>query len=161
MTGGAGEAVRAGDARALHEVRGVHDADAPAIARLLGQLGYPVHADDVPARLARLRAAGERVLVACRGGAVCGVLALQVRHALHRAQPVGVLSVLVVDEAARGAGIGRALVAAGERALAEAGCGLVTVASNRSRSAAHAFYASLGYEATSVTFRKALSAAAP
>src|SRR5688572_11737582 len=128
--------------------------DAPTIAALLAQIDYPTDADDARARLARVTAAGDRVLVAERGGAVVGLLQLHVRHALHRARPVGTLVVLVVDAGARGAGIGAALVAAGERALAAAGCGHVEVASNRRRTRAHAFYERLGYEPTSFAFRK-------
>src|SRR6187455_495671 len=99
--------------------------DAPAIAALLAQLDYATDDAEVRARLARVAAAGDRLIVAEQGAGVIGLLQLHVRHSLHRARPVGTLVVLVVDSAARGAGIGAALVAAAERALAAAGCGHV------------------------------------
>ncbi|NUO64640.1 MAG: hypothetical protein HOQ11_18160 [Gemmatimonadaceae bacterium] len=41
-------------------VREAADGDAPAMARLLGELGYPTGAGDVPRRLADIRAQGRR-----------------------------------------------------------------------------------------------------
>jgi ribosomal protein S18 acetylase RimI-like enzyme len=63
---------------------------------------------------------------------------------------------LVVAEAARGAGIGAALVAEAETRLAARGCGLVEVTSNIKRLRAHGFYEKLGYERTSYRFAKLL-----
>jgi GNAT superfamily N-acetyltransferase len=137
-------------------VRDARDDDVDAISALLAQLGYPLGPGEAAARLARVRAAGDRVLVADAGGAVAGVAALHLKHVLHRPRPVGVLTVLVVDERARGAGLGATLVAAAEHAFAARGCGVVEVASHRARARAHAFYERLGYEPTSLGFRRTL-----
>jgi len=137
-------------------VRDAEPGDAAAIAALLAQLGYGATPEVARARLARSVAGGERVLVATCEGQVLGLVALTARVTLHRERPVGQLTVLVVDEAARGAGVGEQLVAAGEAALAAAGCGTIAVTSNRARTRAHAFYQRLGYEPTSHTFRKTL-----
>ena len=137
-------------------VRDARDDDVDAISALLAQLGYPLEPDEAAGRLARVRAAGDRVLVAESDGAVSGVATLHLKHVLHRPQPVGVLTVLVVDERARGAGLGAALVAAAEHGFAARGCGVVEVASHRARTRAHAFYQRLGYEPTSLGFRRTL-----
>lgn len=138
-------------------VRDACDADLAAIAALVAELGYPIGIDDARERLARVRGAGDRALVAESAAGVVGVATLHVKHVLHRASPVGVLTALVVDERARGSGIGASLVEAAEREFAALGCGVVEVSSNRARERAHAFYARHGYAATSLGFRKALA----
>ena len=92
-------------------IRDMTAADAPRVAALLGQLGYPSAADGVPARLKRM--AGERrtiAIVAEDGDAIAGLAAGQIFHAIHADEPVAYLMALVVDESARGSGVGRALV---------------------------------------------------
>ena len=66
------------------------------------------------------------------------------------------LSALVVSEARRRTGGGRALVEAVEAFARERGCGLVEVTSGErpEREAAHHFYAALGYEEVSRRFLK-------
>src|SRR3569832_1688975 len=84
--------------------------DAAAIARLLTQLGYPSGADEVDERLDRLHVVGDRVLVAEAAGVVVGLAHLQVTPALERERPAARIGALVVDEAHRGRGAGRALM---------------------------------------------------
>ena len=129
-------------------IRAARPKDAEAIAELIVALGYEVAASEVGRRLKDVRA-----LVAEKGKIV-GVLTISVMTVLHRPRPVGRISMMVVAEAARGAGIGAALVAEAERRLKAAGCGLVEVTSNRKRLRAHAFYERLGYERTSYRFAK-------
>jgi len=124
--------------------------DAEAIAVLIVALGYDVTAADV-----RRRLKGTAALVAEKDKVVA-VLTTSTTAVLHRPRPVGRISMMVVAEAARGAGIGAALVAEAEKRLKAAGCGLVEVTSNRRRLRAHAFYERLGYERTSYRFAKTL-----
>jgi ribosomal protein S18 acetylase RimI-like enzyme len=87
--------------------------------------------------------------VAERGGQVVGALQLSfipglTRRGMWRGQIEGVR----VTAAARGGGIGRAMI---EWAIAESrkrGCGLVQLTSDKHRSGAHAFYEALGFQAT-------------
>ncbi|WP_114953654.1 GNAT family N-acetyltransferase [Sphingosinicella terrae] len=129
--------------------------DAAALARLIGELGYEATEAEVRKRLAELRKRGEAPLVADRGG-VIGCLTWHVRVMLHRPRPVGRISMMVVTEAARGAGVGALLVEAAEARFRELGCGLVEVTSNMKRMRAHAFYERLGYERTSYRFARTL-----
>lgn len=126
--------------------------DATAISLLFSELGHPAGAEALAARLERFTSLGEEAMVAIEAGVVVGIVALSVMQTLHRPTPVGRMSVLVVTEAVRGRGIGRALVAAAEGRLRERGCALVEVTSNMRRGEAHAFYAGLGYERTSYRF---------
>lgn len=136
-------------------IRAAKPADADAITALIVALGYEAQAADVRRRMATLAKAGQATLVATKGELV-GVLTTSLMHVLHRPRPVGRISMLVVAEAARGSGIGAALVEAAEDALRKAGCGLVEVTSNVKRPRAHAFYRKLGYDKTSYRFAKQL-----
>jgi len=87
---------------------------------------------------------------------VIGCLSTSVMRVLHRPAPVGRISMMVVEEAQRGQGIGAALVRAAEAALAEQGCYMVEVTSHVRRTEAHRFYEKLGYEKTSVRLAREL-----
>jgi GNAT superfamily N-acetyltransferase len=138
-------------------VRHATSTDAAEIARLLTQLGHPASTDDVHTRWPEWAKEGNSALVAeSEFGSLLGVCTLHSTRVLHRAKPVGRITALVVEEAERGRGIGRLLVAAAERELLRAGCGLLEITSNARRIEAHAFYESLGYEKTSVRLFKNL-----
>src|SRR5204863_3055212 len=107
-----------------------------------------------------LLAAREVVLVAELDGDLVGLATVHVTTVLHRPTSVGRITALVVAERARRRGVGRALVAASERWIAARGCGLLELTSNRQRIEAHAFYERLGYEPTSLRFKKSLAATA-
>ena len=129
--------------------------DIESLVSLIVALGYAVTAADLRQRLASLKKSGHYALVADRAG-VIGLLTTSITLVLHRPRPVGRISMLVVAEAARGHGVGAALVAEAEARLKAAGCGLVEVTSNVKRLRAHAFYERLGYERTSFRFGKQL-----
>lgn len=131
--------------------------DAAEIARLLSPLGYPASGEEVAARWADWEAQGNVALVVEGDDVLLGVITLHWMFVLHRAAPVGRISALVVDPAARGSGLGRALVHAAEAAFARTGCGWVEVTSHTRRAEAHEFYRHLGYEQTSFRFAKPLS----
>lgn len=132
--------------------------DAAELARLLTQLGHPTDAARIEAFWDAWAAEGNAAYVAeGEGGALAGVITTHRMLVLHRPHPVGRVTSLVVEESLRGQGIGRALMAAAERALREAGCGLVEITSNVKRADAHAFYESLGYERTSVRMARAVT----
>ena len=137
------------------QIRDVRPKDIDALLALIGALGYEVTAAELRKRLTVLRKAGQHALVADREGPI-GLLTTATTQVLHRPRPVGRISMLVVAEAARGHGVGAALVAEAEARLKAAGCGLVEVTSNARRLRAHAFYERLGYERTSYRFGKQL-----
>jgi GNAT superfamily N-acetyltransferase len=131
--------------------------DAPEIARLLTVLGYPTDAASLATRWAKWRASGSAAIVAGgERGALLGLVTLHTTIVLHRPKPIGRITALVVDESARGRGIGRALVAAAEGASIRDGCGMLEVTSNVRRADAHAFYERLGYDRSSYRFVKLL-----
>lgn len=136
------------------EIRPARADDAPALAALLAELGFPAPPEVLVARLAAMPDGD--VLVAVREGVPVGVVTLHVTPVLHRPTTVGRITALVVAGHDRGHGIGAALVTAAERALGARGCALVEVTSNHRLADAHRFYERLGYESTSVRFARVL-----
>jgi GNAT superfamily N-acetyltransferase len=129
-------------------IRDARAGDAGAVAGLLTQLGYPSDSGAVDERLERLRVVGDRVLVAELDRRVVGVAHLQVTPALERDRPAAKLGVLIVDEAQRGRGVGRALVEAAETEARLRGCELLFLTTAERRDDAHAFYERVGLEHT-------------
>ena len=129
--------------------------DANELARLLTQLGHQTAASHIVDTWDAWRAEENRALVVAQDdGSLAGVVTLHSMLVLHRTKPVGRITSLIVDAPYRGQGLGRALVAAAENELAARGCGLLEITSNFTRTDAHAFYESLGYERTSVRLAK-------
>jgi GNAT superfamily N-acetyltransferase len=138
-------------------IRDAEPRDAPALAELLGQLGYATTADAVEARLARLGASpADLLLVAEVDGEVAGVAGLHVSPSVEHDGDAAKVSAIVVEEQLRGTGVGRALMAALEAEARLRGCVLIFLTTAERRSDAHAFYRSLGYEETGRRFAKAL-----
>jgi GNAT superfamily N-acetyltransferase len=140
-------------------LRDAERADAPELARLLTLLGHPTDAASITAKWSAWRDDGNAAIVAVGSrDSLLGLATLHVMTVLHRTKPLGRITALVVDELARGRGIGGALVAAAEARFAGAGCGLLEVTSNLRRADAHAFYEHLAYERSSYRFSKMLRA---
>ena len=133
-------------------VRPAAATDAAAIAALMTQLGYPCSAGDAAARLGYwLGDPMSRVLVAERDGAVIGCLSLHAVPYLERTGRWARIESLVIDQSARGAGAGAALVRAAEQQARRWRCLAVEVTSARTRHPAHAFYQRMGF--TDVCYR--------
>ena len=131
------------------DVRPARDDDAQALAELLGHLGYPAPAADVPARLARMRSRGDAdTLVAIVGGRVVGLATVHARDVLHQARPVAQLTALVVPPDMRGRGVGRVLVGEVERWAADRGADRLVLTTALHRAEAPGFYERLGFEHT-------------
>ena len=140
------------------EVRRVSAADSASIAALCEQRGYATSATAIEARLASLLDSAEHlVLVGLRDGEVKGWLHAAVTRALEY-EPCAEILGLVVDAAARGGGIGAALVQEAEAWAGGLGLREMRVRSRDTRERAHRFYQRAGYEVwkRQVVFRKAL-----
>ena len=121
--------------------------DAPEIAELATQLGYPSTAEQIARRLEALRGAPDSaVLVAgAESGPLLGWIHVSANR-LVESDPDAEIRGLVVDEAARSGGIGRRLVEEAESWALRRGFGRISVRSNVIRDRAHRFYERLGYE---------------
>jgi GNAT superfamily N-acetyltransferase len=121
--------------------------DAPAIASLAGELGYPTEPAQMRARLERLHPQDDAVFVAVAGVAVIGwahVAAVRVMVS----EPSAELRGLVVAAALRSRGAGARLLQAAEEWVRARGLARIRVRSNVTRERTHAFYARHGYTTT-------------
>jgi GNAT superfamily N-acetyltransferase len=138
-------------------IRDARPGDAPALAPLLDQLGYPALPEAVRRRIEVLAASdADRLVVAELEGRIVGLAAIHVSLSLEYDEPAAKLSAIVVDRAHRRRGIGEALVAAMEAEARTRGCGLIFLTTAERRRDAHAFYRRIGWEETGRRFAKRL-----
>ena len=139
-------------------IRACTPKDAMTVSALLGELGYEVSARQAAEHIRQLTLTGaDPIFLAVADGEVLGIVALHICRMLQYAAPVMRVTALVVDERGRRRGVGKLLMEHAEHLAAEAGCGAVELTSAVGRAEAHAFYRSIGYEASSVRFRKMLA----
>jgi GNAT superfamily N-acetyltransferase len=86
-----------------------------------------------------------RVLVAEHDGLVIGCLSLHAVPYLERTGRWARIESLVIDESARGTGVGGALLRTAENVARQWECLAMEVTSTRTRHNAHAFYRGMGY----------------
>jgi RimJ/RimL family protein N-acetyltransferase len=134
------------DAKYSENVRPARFNDAPALARLLTELGYPQDAEQVRSQLATW--AGDprgTVLVAESGGSPAGFAAVYAIRRIDRPGSFARVVALTVDSTRQRSGLGRRLLAEVEAWAGETECDEIEITSSRSRDAAHAFYRALGF----------------
>jgi GNAT superfamily N-acetyltransferase len=119
--------------------------DAAEMARLAGELGYPMAATEMARRLTVLSPNDRHhIAVAASGPRLLGWIHVEHRFSLEggdRAELMG----LVVDASARRLGLGRKLIGVAEKWAAEHGLAEITVRSNAARELSHPFYERLGF----------------
>ena len=129
----------------MTKLRNAELRDFAAVRRLIGQLGYAPEEAEFRRRFdAVLAAAGHRVIVAEEGGTVVGILHVFERPALDKGCEA-VVQALVVDDAARGRGIGEVLMREAEAWAAGRGLAATSLYTRTDRDRAHAFYERIGY----------------
>ena len=133
------------------------------VKELLAELGRPDVRDDPdePKHRERFEQYLTRddalALVAEHDGAVVGFVDVEFRQRLNFLQPEAWVPDLIVAEAARGTGAGRALLAEVERRAIERGCFHLTLESGHQRAEAHALYRSFRMRDAGRQFSKPLS----
>jgi GNAT superfamily N-acetyltransferase len=141
------------------KIRRARASDAPQLAQLSGQLGYPTTAAEIKKRLRRLKPASQNALFVAESpdSGVVGWAHVSVTHLVEvgtRAE----LNGLIVAEGQRSLGAGARLLRAAEDWARKRGCPSMSVRSNVIRERAHKFYERQGYEhyKTQKAFRKEL-----
>ena len=128
-------------------VRRARAPDAGEVARLYAQLVANPALDVQPGRLAELEISADAALfVADSGDRLAGTVFVALcPDAMFGRRPFAVVENIVVDAAARGRGVGGALLAAVERFCQAAGCSKIMLLSAVERADAHAFFERQGY----------------
>lgn len=139
-------------------IRAAEEADLPAILALYGQPdmddGKVLPLEEARRALAEFaRYPSYTLYVAENGAEIAGCYTLLVMHNMgHLGRPSAIVEGVVVDPAAQGGGVGRAMMRhAMEEALA-AGCYKLVLSSNIKRERAHEFYDKLGFERHGISF---------
>ena len=140
-------------------IRRAKNGDAPRIAQLAGQLGYPATAAQMRKRLHGIKPASQHAVFVAdsKKDGVIGWVHVNKQPLLEveiRAEVNG----LVVADRQRSLGAGAQLLAAAEEWARQHGCKCMSVRSNVIRERAHKFYERNGYEhyKTQKSFRKPL-----
>ena len=140
-------------------IRPPHDEDAAALAALSEQLGYPVSADELRARLSAVAANDQAAVLVATDAAdrPIGWVHVELKRTLVAPLTAQIMA-LVVDDAARNRGVGKELLAAAEAWASARGCRHMIVGTRVTRQRAHRFYQREGYalHKTSHFFEKSL-----
>jgi N-acetylglutamate synthase-like GNAT family acetyltransferase len=139
-------------------VRDARAQDSGAIAALVREMGVEASETEIAARLGLLLKGNQAPLVAERDGEVAGCLTWSVTPALHRAQPFGRITMIIVARDLRRRGVGKALLEEAAVRMKERGCSLVEAISEIGLDAAHDFFRRLDFERTSYRFARELGA---
>ncbi len=122
-------------------------ADAPRIAEMFTEEGYPAGASAIEGRLARFASDDSVVIVAEHGGELLGFIAFHVIARFEHDDTFVRIVALVVDSGARGRGVGHVLINEAERFGRERAAAFVEITAGHHRPAARHLYDSLGYDA--------------
>lgn len=134
--------------------------DAPGIASLSSQLGYPAEPDEVAGFQTSILQHNDHCIFVSQDedGTINGWLHIFLSWRLFL-PPFVELGGIVVDEACRESGIGHALLARAEEWTIQSGCTIVRIRSDIRRVSAHKFYERMGYTVSKSqqVFEKSLS----
>jgi GNAT superfamily N-acetyltransferase len=141
------------------KIRRAKNADAPRLAELAGQLGYPTTPAQLRERFRRIHPASQHAIFVAESDSdgVIGWLHVS-RQPLLEEELRAEVNGLVVADGQRSLGAGARLLAAAEEWACKRGCKRMSVRSNVLRERAHKFYERNGYEhyKTQKSFRKPL-----
>jgi len=145
-------------------IRRAQISDAPRLAALSGDLGYPVGMQLVSARVEQLLGRDAEILLVAQSddGDVVGWVHGSERLLLESGRQCE-LAGLIVHADVRGRGVGRMLVAAVEAWASARGLEQISVRSNVTRADSHPFYERIGYVRvkTQHAYRKSLQRGVP
>ena len=141
------------------QIRSMTANDLPSVIKLAEQLGYPVSIGSLTEHFIRVSSESDHALFVIENQTrVLGYAHVFKYYSLTRG-PNAQLAAIVVDEACRGQGLGKSLMAKVELWSLSKGLGSVWLSTQTKRETAHRFYQGLGYgkQKSSFVFGKNLS----
>ena len=140
------------------EIRPALAADYEAVWQLITELNQKAPDPEAFRRgyLANLTTQGLYYRLAVRGEEVLGLISLHLLFHLHHARWVGDIQELVIMPHARGAGVGKMLLAWAEQQARQADAELLELSSSKPRVDAHRFYRREGFLENHIRFTKPL-----
>jgi GrpB-like predicted nucleotidyltransferase (UPF0157 family)/GNAT superfamily N-acetyltransferase len=127
-------------------IRRARSSDTPAVAGLLGDLGYPTDVDAASAQLGRLLDRDDAgVLVYDDGGGPVGLITYHVFDLIYRPRPHCRITALAVSAQRRREGIARALLDAVQAIARERACVRIELTTRPDRADALRFYEACGF----------------
>jgi GrpB-like predicted nucleotidyltransferase (UPF0157 family)/GNAT superfamily N-acetyltransferase len=127
-------------------IRRARSSDAPAVAVLLGELGYPTETDDAAAQLGRLLGRDDTgVIVYVDDGEPVGLISYHVFDLIYRTRPQCRITALAVRADRRRQGVARALLEAVEAIARGRACFRIELTTRPDRDDALRFYEACGF----------------
>lgn len=138
-------------------IREAADADVPAMAHLISELGNPLSVDEMGRRYRRIKALdGYHTVVAVAEGHIAGMTGAYLGYYYEKSGAHARVLALVVDEAYRSHGVGAKLLQYIETWAVANGAAGIGLSSGRQRQSAHRFYRRHGYQDKTIGFYKSL-----
>jgi GNAT superfamily N-acetyltransferase len=128
-------------------IRNAIPSDAPAIANLSSQLGYPVEVRTIEESIPQFEHNENQVVYIAEddGGSAVGWIHVFIAERLF-VPSFAEIGGLIVDEKWRGKGVGKKLLDEAEKWGLQNGCSKMLIRSNVIRERAHEFYSGAGYQ---------------
>jgi GNAT superfamily N-acetyltransferase len=133
-------------------LRAASAADAPRIAALLTDEGYPAGGSDIVERLTRFASEFSSVRIAEIDGELLGFIAVHVIPRFEHDDRFVRIVALVVDPAVRERGIGRLLMEEADRIGRSVGAAFVEVTAGHHRPEALGLYQAMAFDASVTTY---------
>jgi len=130
--------------------------DIPSLQTLFLQLGYQTDPENLQRHINEANNSFNLLVAEAEQG-VCGVIVVNFITPVHESGLWALISALVIDESARGTGIGQKLLIAAEQHALEKGCTQIELSSSERRIRAHHFYENNGYQEVRKRFVKRLA----
>ncbi|MEP6709542.1 MAG: GNAT family N-acetyltransferase [Verrucomicrobiota bacterium] len=138
-------------------IRAAVMADAPQLAALMTQLGYPTQVKEMRARLRSIFLDNcFRTFVATDDEQIVGMAGTSEHASYEHDDRTGRIVAMVVSNNARRKGVGRQLMGAVEKSFRSRGVRRIVLNARLERVEAHQFYQALGYRKTGWRFAKFL-----
>ena len=132
-------------------IRRANSVDADPVSKLLNQLGYETPIDKLAASLSSEQR-NDEIYVYLLNNRIVGVMSLMCFDYFPSLQRICRITAIVVDESARGYGVGTALIRFAKQHALEHCCEILEVTTSLKRDKTHKYYESIGFSKSSYRY---------